>query len=119
MPTVVRRCGKPPIASRETEPWSSHITELAALSNCSVKLSGLVTEANPDWTPEDLAPYSSHLLETFGPDRMMFGSDWPVCLLAATYDEVLLAAEDLTSQLSADEQAEIFGGTAERCYGLK
>jgi L-fuconolactonase len=115
---VLDHAGKPPIASGETEPWGTRIAELAGLANCAIKLSGLVTEARPDWTTEDLAPYASHVLETFGPDRTMFGSDWPVCLLAATYDEVIRASEHLTSALSADEQADVFGGTAERFYGL-
>lgn len=115
---VLDHAGKPPISSGATEPWSTHVSELARLENCSVKLSGLVTEASPDWTTEDLTPYTAQLLDTFGPRRTMFGSDWPVCLLSATYDEVLAATEELTSRLSVDEQADVFGGTAARCYGL-
>lgn len=116
---VLDHGGKPPVASGETEPWGSAIKELGTLENCSAKLSGLVTEARPDWKTADLAPYANELLDSFGPDRIMFGSDWPVCLLAASYDEVVGAAEDLTEHLSIDEQAEVFGGTAERCYGLE
>jgi L-fuconolactonase len=111
--------GKPPIISGETEPWGTRISELGDLANCFVKLSGLVTEASPDWRMEDLAPYGSLLLEAFEPSRIMFGSDWPVCLLTATYGEVLAASEELMYELSADERADVFGGTAERCYGLE
>jgi L-fuconolactonase len=116
---VLDHAGKPPVATAELEPWAGRVTELARLRNCTTKLSGLVTEADPDWSTDDLAPYGEHLLNSFGPDRVMFGSDWPVCLLTATYEEVVIAAEDLTYDLNAGERAEVFGGTAERCYGLK
>lgn len=115
---VLDHAGKPPIALGETEPWCGDISELAALPNVAVKLSGLVTEARADWTTDDLRPYAEHALSSFGPDRIMFGSDWPVCLLAATYDEVLTATEELTAHLSEGERAEVFGGTAVRWYGL-
>ncbi|SDI16677.1 L-fuconolactonase [Actinokineospora alba] len=115
---VLDHAGKPPIALGETEPWRGDLSELATLPNVAVKLSGLVTEARPDWTTDDLLPYAEHALSSFGPDRVMFGSDWPVCLLAATYDEVLTVTEELTAQLSEDERAEVFGGTAVRWYGL-
>jgi L-fuconolactonase len=116
---VLDHAGKPPVATAEMEPWAGRVAQLAGLENCTAKLSGLVTEADPDWSTDDLAPFGEHLLNVFGPDRVMFGSDWPVCLLTATYEEVVIAAEDLTYALSADERADVFGGTAERCYGLK
>jgi L-fucono-1,5-lactonase len=83
------------------------------------KLSGLVTEADwTKWTVEDLRPYATHVLETFGPDRVMFGSDWPVCELAATYDQVYTAARAFTAELSTSEQEEVFAGTATRAYPI-
>ncbi len=80
----------------------------------------MVTEANQgSWTVADLRPYASTALEAFGPARMMFGSDWPVCLLAASYDRVAEAARELTGGLSPDERDEVFGGTAARVYRLE
>jgi L-fuconolactonase len=78
-----------------------------------------VTEADPKtWQVTDLAPYVEIALETFGPGRLLFGSDWPVCLLAASYADVVAAARDLTSALSTGERAAIFGGAAEVAYRL-
>jgi L-fuconolactonase len=115
---VLDHGGKPSIATAALAPWQDQIHELAACPNVSVKLSGLVTEAAADWTLESLRPYATVMLEAFGARRVMFGSDWPVCLLAATYDEVIGAANDLTEQLSPDERAEVFGGSAARWYRL-
>jgi L-fuconolactonase len=115
---VLDHLSKPDIEGRSLEPWASHLAALAAEPNVSAKLSGLVTEAGPQWTADQLRPYAEVALETFGPDRLMAGSDWPVCLLAATYDEVFSAAEQLCSGLSAAERDQVFGGTAERVYRL-
>jgi L-fuconolactonase len=83
------------------------------------KLSGLVTEADwHGWKVADLRPYADTALEAFGPARMMFGSDWPVCTLAAGYGDVIGAARDLTAQLSAAERDAVFSGTATTVYGL-
>ena len=83
------------------------------------KLSGLVTEADhADWREQDVASYAERLLELFGPERLMFGSDWPVCTLAASYAEVLELARSALAQLSATEQDAVFAGTARRFYGL-
>jgi L-fuconolactonase len=101
------------------EPWAAQIRELAAYPNVFCKLSGMVTEADwRTWSVDHLRPYAEVVLDAFGADRVMFGSDWPVCLLAASYDQVRQAAEDLTAHLSADERADIFGGTATRAYHL-
>jgi L-fuconolactonase len=117
---VLDHGGKPDIASRVLEPWRSHIVQLARFPNVAVKLSGLVTEADRRaWTAGQIRPYAEALLEAFGPDRTMWGSDWPVCLLAAGYEEVLAAAEDFTASLSVDERGQIFGGTARRWYTLE
>ena len=116
---VLDHLSKPSIASGELEPWASQMRELAAHENVACKLSGLVTEADWDsWTVDDLRPYAETVLDAFGPDRVLFGSDWPVCLLAASYAAVVDAAEQLTAQLSAAERELIFGGTARRIYTL-
>jgi len=83
-----------------------------------VKLSGLVTEAASGWIVDDLRPWVDVLLHAFGPSRVMFGSDWPVCLLAGGYDRVIGAAETLTAHLNPAERAAVFGGSAARWYRL-
>jgi L-fuconolactonase len=115
---VLDHLSKPPIAAGELHPWAKLIQELAALPNVSCKLSGMVTEAGPRWTVAGLRPYAEVVLDAFGPARVMFGSDWPVCLLASSYADVTSAARDLTAQLTREEQALVFGGTAARVYGL-
>jgi L-fuconolactonase len=116
---VVDHLGKPPVAAGRTQPWARDLRRLAALPNTVAKLSGLVTEADwHDWTVADLRPYADVALDAFGPDRLMFGSDWPVCTLAASYGGVLEAARELAGQLSEAERAAIFAGTATSTYGL-
>ena len=116
---VLDHLSKPPIASGALQPWATLVRELAALPNVSCKLSGMVTEAGrPGWTVAGLRPYAEVVLDAFGPSRVMFGSDWPVCLLAASYAEVVSAAQELAAGLDQDEQADVFGGTAARVYRL-
>jgi L-fuconolactonase len=116
---VLDHGGKPRIRTGELEPWRRHLAALGGCANATAKLSGLVTEAaHDDWKVSDLRPYADALLDSFGPARLMYGSDWPVCLLAASYDEVVTAAEELTAALSPSEQADMFGGTAARSYRL-
>jgi L-fuconolactonase len=116
---VLDHLGKPAMASGSTQPWERDVRRLAALPNTAAKLSGLVTEADwTGWQVADLRPYTEVALDAFGPDRLMFGSDWPVCTLAASYGEVLSAARDLTGDLSAAEREAIFAGTATRLYRL-
>ena len=116
---VLDHLGKPPIVSGRTEPWARDLRRLAALPNTSAKLSGLVTEASwPEWQVADLRPYVETALDAFGPERLMFGSDWPVCTLAASYPDVLAAARDLTAGLSPAEREAVFAGTAASVYGL-
>ncbi|WBQ05687.1 amidohydrolase family protein [Kribbella sp. CA-293567] len=115
---VVDHISKPVIGA-DLEPWASDLRALAAHPNVTCKLSGLVTEASwTDWKVADLKPYVDVVLDAFGPDRVMFGSDWPVCLLAASYAEVVEAAEALTSTLAPAEQEAVFGATARRVYRL-
>ena len=117
---VLDHLGKPAIASGRTQPWESDLRRLAALPNTAGKLSGLVTEADwTGWQVADLRPYADIALDAFGPGRLMFGSDWPVCTLAASYGEVLQAARDLTGDLSDAEREAIFAGTATRLYRLR
>jgi len=116
---VIDHLAKPPIASGALEPWATLLRPLGARDHVAVKLSGLVTEADwQRWSDADLAPYIDWALEVFGPDRLMFGSDWPVCLLAATYDRVVRALVDALGDLSAPERATILTGNATRVYGL-
>jgi L-fuconolactonase len=116
---VLDHAGKPPIATGELRPWADPVRLLATLPNTVCKLSGLVTEADWDrWSVDDLRPYTDTVLDAFGPRRLMFGSDWPVCRLAATYVEVIAAARELTAALQPAERHEVFTGTALRTYGL-
>ncbi len=115
---VLDHLAKPPIASGQREPWASDLATLAREPNVVAKLSGLVTEAGRPWRAEDLRPYADTALTAFGPDRLMFGSDWPVCLLAGTYAEVVAAADCLLDDLTPSEQDAVRGGTATRVYGL-
>ena len=116
---VLDHLGKPPIAAGSRQPWTRDLRGLAALPNTSAKLSGLVTEADwRHWKVADLRPYAEVALDAFGPARVMFGSDWPVCTLAASYPDVLAAARDLTAGLSSAEREAVFAGTATSVYGL-
>jgi len=116
---VIDHLAKPPIRSGAREPWARLLRPFGELPNVSCKLSGLVTEADPaTWQVADLAPYVEVALEAFGPGRLLFGSDWPVCLLAAPYADVAGAARDLTADLSIAERAAVFGGAAEATYRL-
>jgi L-fuconolactonase len=117
---VLDHLAKPPIVSADITAWEAAIRPLAALPNVVGKLSGLVTEADWErWTVDDLRPAFEVALHAFGPERLLFGSDWPVCLLAASYHNVKAAAEGLTRVCTDDEKAAIFGGNAIRIYGLE
>jgi L-fuconolactonase len=116
---VLDHLGKPPIRSGVLSPWRGLITQLAQAPNVFCKVSGLVTEADHQaWTPGELRPYLDVAFEAFGSQRLMFGSDWPVCLLAASYGEVKDVLEEYTSRLAVDDRAAIFGGNAERIYRI-
>lgn len=116
---VVDHLAKPAIARGGREPWASGLVALAAQGNVSAKLSGLVTEASwSTWSTSDLRPYVEHAMAAFGPDRVLFGSDWPVCTLAAAYGTVVATAEQLVDDLSSADRAAVMGGTAGAVYGL-
>ncbi len=116
---VLDHGAKPDIASGRLEPWSGLVAELARRPNVTCKLSGLVAEAGPGWTVPQIVPYAGRLLECFGPGRLMFGSDWPVCTLTASYGEVLAVARDaLSGRLTPSELDAVFAATAVTAYGL-
>ncbi|WEZ81906.1 amidohydrolase family protein [Rhizobium sp. 32-5/1] len=118
LPIVVDHGAKPFIEKGIIEPWRADMAALAERSNVSVKLSGLVTEAGESWSVECLKPYASHLLEVFGPARVMFGSDWPVVELASTYERWMEAATALTAHLDEEGRQAVFHGTAAAFYGI-
>lgn len=116
---VVDHLAKPAVAAGEHEPWARNLKALAQRPNVYCKLSGLVTEADwQNWRSEQLTPYLLTALEAFGSSRVMFGSDWPVCLCAADYVTVKSLVEGAVGALSADEQAAVFGANARRFYRL-
>jgi L-fuconolactonase len=116
---VLDHLAKPEIAAGGWQPWAADLSALGALPNLTAKLSGLVTEARWDaWRADDIRRYARHALDVFGPDRLMFGSDWPVCTVAAGYGEVFALTHDLIAALSPAERAAVLGGTAARFYGL-
>jgi L-fuconolactonase len=116
---VLDHAGKPPIASGEVEPWAQAIRAFAAQPNAICKLSGLVTEAAPGAQAQAYVPFIDIILGAFGTERLMFGSDWPVCLLACAYADVVSLAGTLLSGLSDAERAAVFASNAARVYGLE
>ena len=116
---VLDHISKPYIAKADMQPWADQITELASFENVVVKVSGLFTEADwKNWKKEDFWPYLEHITKSFTPNRMMFGSDWPVCLLAATYKQSIDLVEEFTSKFSESEKNAFWAGTANKAYGL-
>lgn len=117
---VLDHLAKPPVRERALEPWGARLRELARLPNVSCKLSGLVSEADwKAWRAEDLAPYFEVALEAFGARRLMYGSDWPVCLVASSHARWSDCVRRWIERLSADEQVAILGGNAARFYGIR
>lgn len=120
LPMVVDHLGKPDVAGRAVADWLPPFRAAARQPNVYCKLSGLVTEAEwKSWTSEDLKPYVQEALEAFGPQRCMFGSDWPVCRLAASYQRVVEALREALGDLASSDEERIFGGTAVEFYGLE
>jgi L-fuconolactonase len=118
-PFVVDHLAKPRIAAGDVDDWRKDIRAIAGHANVCCKVSGMVTEAAwRGWKRDDFACCLDTVLEAFGPERLMFGSDWPVCLLAGEYADVAAIPREHFSRLSAGEQALIWGGTATRFYGL-
>jgi L-fuconolactonase len=116
---VLDHIAKPRIQDNAIEPWRTNIREMARRPDVYCKISGMVTEADwKTWTPGQLRPYFDAVLEAFGPGRLMFGTDWPVCLAAAGYSRSVDVVRKFSAELSADEQARVFGGTAVEAYRL-
>lgn len=120
---VFDHCMKPQIREQQSgkdafSDWAAGITALATQTQGVCKLSALVTEADAGWTPEDIAPFARHVLDSFGADRVMWGSDWPVSRLQSEYAVWLHMAQEFAAHLSVDEQAAVFGGTATAFYRL-
>lgn len=119
LPMVIDHLAKPRISQGATHDWIDDFRTAARFPNVFCKLSGMVTEADwQNWKPADLRPYVETALEFFGPSRCMFGSDWPVCELAATYEQVHSALIEVIGPVSDSESAAIFGQTAAGFYGL-
>jgi len=118
VPFVLDHAGKPLIATDGWQPWAQDVAALGALPNVVCKLSGMVTEDTPSWTTEHLQRYVDHLLQVFGPARLVFGSDWPVCLLRTDYAGWVNAADTLTAGLSDDERSAIFANNARALYSI-
>ena len=116
---VIDHISKPPIATGQIDDWAAAMAPFADLPNVWCKLSGMVTEADwQSWTTADLQPYVDKVMGWFGEDRVLFGSDWPVSLLAAPYDRVKAAAEEALAPMSDATRAKIFGGNAIEAYRL-
>jgi L-fuconolactonase len=118
-PFVLDHMAKPPIKEGRLEPWRGDIQRLAALPNVCCKVSGLITEAEwGRWQPPQFRPYLDVVFEAFGPDRLMFGSDWPVALLAGTYQRVFALAREYVEPFGAETEEKFFGGNAVKFYNL-
>ena len=115
---VIDHAGKPDIARGAWEPWASHMRAAAGNPRVRCKVSGLVSEAGPGWTIDHLRKYFDYLVDIFGPQRLMWGSDWPVLDLVATYKSWYAATVALTAGWSPADRAALMGGTARRFYGL-
>jgi L-fuconolactonase len=120
MPYVINHLGRPPVPEKGWEPWATLITRAAARENMAIKLSaGIALIQHWHWSTEKIRPYVEHIVESFGPDRVMAGSNWPVILLAGSYQEVWGGIVDLLSGYSENERALMLGGNAERIYRLR
>ncbi|RYD60995.1 MAG: amidohydrolase, partial [Verrucomicrobiaceae bacterium] len=116
---ILDHIAKPHIREGSLAPWQEQIRELSQARNVSCKVSGMVTEANRcDWKAEDFQPYFDVVFEAFPAERLMWGSDWPVCLLAGKYEEVYRLVDDYSQQFDVSQQEALFGGTAARVYGI-
>ena len=116
---ILDHCGVPQVKERVLDTWRADITEMAKFANVFGKISGVVAYADPaNWTKEDLRPYIEHMIESFGWDRIMFGSDWPVCTLSASYAQWVDALQSITSGAGLENQGKLFHDNAVRVYRL-
>lgn len=117
---VIDHLAKPPIRDAAMQPWADLMAPFGELPNVSCKVSGLVTEADwSGWQPDEIRPFVDHAIDVFDPGRILFGSDWPVCLVAATYDRVVELAQVLLGGFDDRERAAMMGGNAIRIYRLQ
>ena len=117
---VLDHIAKPPIREQRMEPWATDIRKLAVFPNVFCKVSGMVTEADwSNWKPSDLVPYLDVVFESFGANRLMFGSDWPVCTVAGSYERVMSVVIEYISRLSSSEKDMILGESAVRFYAIR
>jgi len=116
---VLDHCGVPQVKEKNLDPWRAHITEIARFPNVSCKISGLVAYADPkQWTSEDLRPFVEHVIANFGWDRVLFGSDWPVCTLSASYQQWVKSLQGITQGAGKVNQRKLFHDNAIRVYRL-
>lgn len=115
---ILDHCGNGPVYAKDRNPWQREIENLAKLRNVVCKISGIVVQARERWTAEDLAPVINHSLNVFGPDRVMFAGDWPVCTLRATYRQWVEALRSIVRNRPAEEQRKLFHDNAVKYYGL-
>jgi L-fuconolactonase len=119
-PFVLDHLAKPEICRGVLSPWREQVRELAQSPHVCCKVSGLVTEAKwQQWRQDDFRPYLDVVFEAFGPERLLFGSDWPVCTLAGSYEQVFALVDEYTSPLSSTQREGFFGGNAARFYGIE
>jgi L-fuconolactonase len=119
LPFVLDHIAKPIISAGHDDLWTRRMPALAAAPNVSVKLSGMVTEADwSSWSPDDLRPFVDRVVHWFGPERLLYGSDWPVCLLAGSYHDIVSGLTTALTPTSPGELAQVFGGNAQRVYRL-
>ena len=117
---VLDHIGKPEIAEKKIQPWLNDIRKISSIDNVFCKLSGMITEANQkNWRVEDLKPYVHHVLSLFGADRIMFGSDWPVCTLAGQYKDVKNSFDEILKDLDLKSKNKIFGENASKFYKIQ
>lgn len=118
LPVVIDHLSKPRYRPGVEETWRRWMGEFASRPQVCCKVSGMVTEVGPDWRADDVRAHVDFVLKAFGPRRVMFGSDWPVCLKVASHGQVVQLAEELTAHLSSEERTAVWGGTAARFYGV-
>jgi predicted TIM-barrel fold metal-dependent hydrolase len=116
---ILDHCGVPQVKENDLDPWRGYIAEIAKFSNVSCKISGLVAYADPQrWTAEDLRPFVEHVIASFGWDRVLFGSDWPVCTLSASFRRWVEALQNITKGAGEINQKKLFSENAVRVYRL-
>ena len=116
---AINHCGGPDIKGKQFQPWADHMSELASFDNVHCKVSGIVTTASENWTKAELKPYIDHLVAAFGSDRLMFGSDWPVCTLAAEYQQWLEVLQWSVQDATHADKQKLFHDNAKQFYRIK